>query len=256
MTEAIIRRAGEMIRSHTASHIYGKSGQANFATDMDLEIQRYLFGELKRLYGDCGFYGEEDTEGNDHDLSGRCFIIDPIDGTTNYMFGYNASCVSVGMSVNGVMAEGYVYDPYTDEFFRAEKGKGAWLNGRRLVMRDRGIEDGLVAFGCAHYNGGDDWLDAMFRIIKEIYLKSMAVRSGGSAAIDLCRVARGANVGYIEMMLQPYDYAAAAIIIEEAGGVIRQVDGRPITLDRPCSILAGTRTGADQIRAIALRELA
>lgn len=252
MIERIIREASRMMLQDPGE-VHGKTGLANFVTDRDVEIQKYLIRELSSLYPGCHFYGEENTGGNDRELDGICFYIDPIDGTTNYIFGYHHSCVSVGMARDGEMVSGYVYNPFTDQFYEAEKGKGAKLNGRPMVTPERSLEEGIVAFGCARYNEGDT--DALFDITKELYLRSLSVRNGGSAALDLVRVASGANVGYIELKLQPYDYAAASIIISEAGGVISQVNGDPITLDGPCSVLAGTQKAAGQIREIALSRM-
>ena len=248
MVERVMRTAGKMMLE-TPGEVHGKAGLANFVTDRDVEIQKYLIRELSALYPGCHFYGEEDTGGNDRELGGTCFYIDPIDGTTNYIFGYRHSCVSVGMAVDGQMIAGYVYNPFTDQFYEAQKGKGARLNGKRLEKPDHSLEEGIVAFGCARYNEGDT--DALFDIAKELYLRALSIRNGGSAALDLVRIASGANVGYIELKLQPYDYAAASVIISEAGGVISQVNGEPITLDGPCSIIAGTEKAVKQIREIA-----
>ena len=176
--------------------VHDKAGMANFVTDNDVRIQKYLIRELEKLYPDCGFSGEEETEGNDHRTTGRCFYIDPIDGTTNYIFGYNHSCVSVGVMDSGEMIAGYVYNPFTDEMYEAEKGKGAYLNGRRLKIQNKGLSEGIVAFGCARYNEGDT--DTLFSITKELYLKSLSIRNGGSAALDLCRGASVSIVIYLD----------------------------------------------------------
>ena len=228
--------------------VHDKVGMANFVTDNDVRIQKYLIHELERLYPGCGFFGEEETEGNDHRTTDLCFYIDPIDGTTNYIFGYNHSCVSVGVMDFGEMIAGYVFNPFTDELYEAKKGKGAYLNGRRMMVQNKGLSEGIVAFGCARYNEGDT--DALFSITKELYLKSLSIRNGGSAALDLCRVASGANVAYLELMLQPYDYAAASVIITEAGGVIGQVNSLPITMKEGCSILAGTPKAVEEARKV------
>ena len=242
-----------MIRETPPHEVNNKAGMANFVTDMDVKIQQYLIAGLAELYPGCHFFGEEETGGNDHTTTGTCFYIDPIDGTTNYIFGYNHSCVSVGMSEDGKIKAGYVYNPYTDEMYTAERGKGAWLNGRKLTMHDSGLGEGIVSFGCARYNEGDT--DALFEIAKELYLRSLSLREGGSAALDLCRIASGANVVYLELRLQPYDYAAASVIVEEAGGMIGKIEGDGITLDKPCSILAGTPKAVAETRVVCRKHL-
>lgn len=247
--EKVIRKAGRMIfDAHVnTTDIHQKAGPANFVTDYDVKIQKYLIGELSSIFPECGFFGEEDTEGNLHKIEKEyTFFIDPIDGTTNFMFDYHNSCVSVGLAENGKMIAGWVYNPYTDQFWSAVRGYGAYLNGRKLDLEDRGLGAGICAFGAARYNEGD----GIFDILPELFMRSLSIRNGGSAAIDLCRVASGSNVAYIEMLLQPYDYAASSVIIEEAGGVIGTTNGGPITLDHGCPILAGTKLAVEEIKTI------
>lgn len=248
--EALVRQAGDRMRETVLSEdaVHQKEGPANFVTNKDVEIQRFLIRELSSLLPGASFFGEEDTEGNERSLEGYCFYIDPIDGTTNFIFGYQHSCVSVGLSCQGQMLAGFVYNPYVDSMYRAVRGRGAYLNGRKLELKEKSVSEGIVSFGCARYNEGDT--DLLFAVVKELYLNSLSVRNGGSAALDLCRAAAGANVLYLELKLQPYDYAAASVIIEEAGGVITQTDGSRITLDRPCSILGGTRKACEEARWI------
>ena len=249
--EAIIREAGGMILSaHLGEqNIHQKTGPANFVTDYDVRIQEFLISNLSTIIPDCSFFGEEATQQNGGRVGrGYTFFIDPIDGTTNFMFDYRNSCVSVGLSHDGTLIAGWVYNPYTAQFWSAIRGKGAFLNGKRLEIADKGLQDGIVAFGCARYNDGG--VDLMFDVVKQLFLSSLSIRNGGSAAIDLCRIASGSNVAYIELLLQPYDYAAASVIIEEAGGVIGTADGAPITLDRGCSIIAGTKKAAEEVRGI------
>lgn len=253
--EGIVREAGRFLLDAevTSDCISQKDGPANFVTKYDVEIQKYLIEKFSKLLPTAEYYGEENTAGNVHGALGKgyLFFIDPIDGTTNFMFDYKHSCISVGLACDGKMIAGFVYNPYTDEMYSAVRGKGAWLNGRRLHVADKGIADGIAAFGCARYN--DDRVDLIFHVVKELFMRSLSVRNGGSAALDLCRVAGGANVSYLELKLQPYDYAAASVIVEEAGGKISQVNGDPITLDGPCSIVAGTPAAVKDVMEIVYR---
>jgi len=250
--EKLVRQAGKMmLDAHlNQSQIQVKQGDANFCTEYDVKIQRFLIGNLKELLPEAGFYGEEETENNRENL-GNCeyvFYIDPIDGTTNFMFGYHHSCVSVGLAHWGVMEAGFVYNPYVDEMYTAVRGQGSYLNGRKLTVDNVPIEKGLVAFGCARYN--DNGTNLLFDSLKILFDRSLAIRSGGSATLDLCRVASGNNAVFLELRLQPYDYAAAAVIVEEAGGQITQVDGMPITLDKPCSVICGTPAAWQEAKEI------
>lgn len=255
--EEIVRRAGMMMKeAHLSSDsVQHKEGAANFVTAYDVAIQKFLIEELHRIVPEAAFFGEEETEGNtrEKELDGLCFLIDPIDGTTNFMFRYNYSCISVGLAYAKEMISGFVYNPYVNEMFTAVRGTGAYLNGEKIHVPDSGLEDGIASFGCARYNNSDTGL--LFRVVQEMFNQSLAVRCGGSAALDLCRVAAGASVVYLEMKLNPYDYAAASIIIEEAGGVITQVDGNRITLDRPCSILGAAPKAAGEVRDMIREEM-
>lgn len=250
--EKLIRQAGQILLQgkSTTDTVHQKEGLANFCTDFDLQIQRFLIAGLQNILPEASFFGEEDTEGSDTSRVSESytFFVDPIDGTTNFIFDYHHSCISVGLSYRREIIAGFIYNPYVDEMFIGIRGEGCYLNGRKLQIADTPLSKGIVAFGCARYNEGDT--DLLFDAVKEIYLRSLSVRNGGSAALDLCRIASGSNAAYLELKLQPYDYAAASVIIEEAGGVIGQTDGKAITLDRPCSILAGTETAVKEIREL------
>ena len=246
--EAIVREAGKIMDAAelTEAGISRKPGDANFVTAYDVQIQRFLIEQISSLFPDAGFFGEEDTAGNEKQLTqGYTFIIDPIDGTTNFMFNYHHSCVSVGVALNGTLEAGLIYDPYTDSLYTAVRGQGAYLNGRHLVLADTPVSQGIACFGCARYNEAD--YDRLFDVVKELFLESLSIRSVGSAALGIARIASGSNVCYLELKLQPYDYAAAAVILEEAGGRIVQPDGSPITLDQPCAVVAGTPKAVEHI---------
>ena len=250
--EAIVREAGRIVKNAHADsdQIEKKEGLANFVTEYDVKVQEYLISEFQKLIPDAAYFGEEATDGNKQQASadGYTFYIDPIDGTTNFMFDYNFSCISVGLAYQKQMVAGFVYNPYVDEMFTAVRGEGSFLNGKPIHAENLGIGEGIVAFGCARYNEAN--MDLLFDTVKEIFWNSLSIRSGGSAALDLCRVAANRNVGFLEFKLQPYDYAAASLIVEEAGGVIAQVDGSPIDMEAPCSVLAGTPKACEEIRAI------
>ena len=240
--EKLVREAGKkMLNARPKEeNIHKKEGLANFCTDYDTAIQRFLIQGLSEILPGAAFFGEEDTEGNaGAEAEGEfTFYIDPIDGTTNFMFDYHHSCVSVGLAHGDEMIAGFVYHPYVDDMYVAVKGHGSYLNGKRLHVADKPVEEGIVEFGCARYNeAGIDWL---FRVVKEMFQNSLSIRCGGSAALGLCRGASGSNTVYLELKLQPYDYVAASVILEEAGGKITQIDGSPITLHEGCSIIGGT----------------
>lgn len=247
--QSIVKEAGNILRSARAADgtVEHKPGEANFVTEYDVKIQQFLEEKLSEMIPDATFFGEEDTDSNQAGRlsDGFTFIIDPIDGTTNFLFDCHYSCISVAVAWGGALVAGCIYNPYLEQMYVAVRGLGCYLNGRRLKMEDLPVEKGIVAFGAARYN--DDRVDFLFDLVKNLFHRCLAVRSGGSAALDLAKIASGSNVAYLELKLHPYDYAAAAVMIEEAGGRIVQLDGRPITLDRPCSILAGTKNAVAQI---------
>lgn len=248
----IVREAGEILKSAhlQKDQIFDKEGDANFVTAFDMKIQKFLIEKILEVDPSASFYGEEESADNKKEISstGYTYIIDPIDGTTNFMFDYKTSCISVGIAYKGSMYAGIIYNPYVDTMFHAVRNEGSYVNNRRLTLENKGLADGISAFGCARYN--EDSTDLLFATVKKLFYKTLAIRSCGSAAIELARIANGSNAVYFEMLLQPYDYAAGAVIIEEAGGVITQIDGSPITIDKGCSILAGTKKAAEELRKL------
>lgn len=248
--EQTVRKAGEILKTAhlEKEEIFSKEGEANFVTVYDRKIQDFLIHQFQVILPEASYFGEEDTEGNEHgDINdGYVFIIDPIDGTTNFLFEYAVSCVSVALSWNGELIAGFVYDPYNDRMYKGIRGEGAFLNDKKLVIENRSLEEGIAEFGYAKYNDGH--ADLIAEAVRELAKRSICVRNRGSAAIGISSVASGANVLYFELMLQPYDYAAGAIILEEAGGQICQLDGSKITLDEPCSIMAGTRKVVEEVK--------
>ncbi|MBO7179713.1 MAG: inositol monophosphatase [Clostridia bacterium] len=250
--ENCVRKAGKIVLEANLNNalIEKKTGDANFCTEYDIKVQKFLIDELSKILPEASFFGEEDTSNNVRDLEKEyIFYIDPIDGTTNFMFNYHHSSVSVGLSKNGEMIAGFVYNPFVDKLYKAIKNKGAFLNDKKININDLSVGEGIVAFGCARYNECD--VDILFETVKELFLKSLSIRSGGSAAIDISRIAEGSNVIYLEYRLQPYDFAAASIILEEAGGIITRVGGGKISFTEPCSILAGTKKAHAEVMRIA-----
>jgi len=216
--------------------VVAKEGHGNFVTDYDVRVQETLFAKLAEVLPGASFLGEE---GDDEKIvgAGYTFIIDPIDGTSNFIFGYGHSAISVALALDGEVILGVVYNPYRDEMYWAEKGEGSFLNGYRLEMADRALSEGIVACGTAPYY--TDLTDKTFDMMKLIFLNSMDLRRVGSAALDLCYVAANRNVLFFELILSPWDYAAASLIITEAGGIFSQMDGNPVRIGDKCSILAG-----------------
>ena len=216
-----------------------KPGTANFVTLYDIRVQKYLMKELSARFEDAYFIAEEkenDAESLRHPC---CFVIDPIDGTTNFIHSYNHSCISLALLSYGEVIYGAVYDPYLGELFHAEKGKGAYLNGKPIKVSQHPMNYALTAFGTAPYCK-DTLLEKTFALVSELCRDTADIRRCGSAALDMAYLAAGRNDIFFEFMLSPWDIAAGSLLITEAGGVITDMKGNPISFAEPGSILAAT----------------
>jgi len=214
--------AGSFIRSHLGkSRIVGYKGEINLVTDVDKKAERLIVSILKKHFPRYHFLAEE--EGGDMGVSGYKWIIDPLDGTTNYAHGFPFFCVSIALEREGEAVLGVVYDPAREELFCAERGKGAFLNKRRIrVSRTRRLKDSLLATGFAY--GFKKARRSNIENFLQFLLCSRAIRRAGSAALDLCYVACGRFDGFWELDLYPWDTAAASLIATEAGGSVSRLD--------------------------------
>ena len=238
----IVYRAGELVRSPMDFEVSQKSNFADFVTDRDLAVQRFLIGEFKKLLPEAGFLGEEDKVA---DLNKEyVFVIDPIDGTANFVVGYRASGISVALTKNGESFIGVVYNPYLDEMFAAEKGKGAFLNGKPISVTKMPLRQSLIAVGMSPYNR--EKADLTFTLLRKIFEVSADIRRGGSAALDACNVAAGRCALMFELGLHAWDFYAARLIVEEAGGCFAYVDGKEHTPLDTCPVVMGTREALDK----------
>ncbi|HAG69393.1 MAG TPA: inositol monophosphatase [Lachnospiraceae bacterium] len=227
------------------SHVISKEGHANFVTDYDKKVQEILRRELLALLPGSRFVGEEDINtGADNETAdaasqlsnGYSFIVDPIDGTTNFIKDYHASSISVGLLKNGEQFIGVVYNPYLDEMYSAKAGEGAYLNGKPVHVSENELSDGLVIMGTAPYY--EELYDDTFKMARHYFSRSLDLRRSGSSAIDLCSIAAGRAELFFELRLMPWDFAAGSLIVKEAGGVVRTAEGKPLRFDRPCSVIA------------------
>ena len=198
-------------------------------------MQQILKERLLELLPNAVFVGEEDDI-HASIRKGMAFIVDPIDGTTNFIKDYHNSAISVGLTNDGKAYIGVVYNPYLDEMYTAERGRGAFLNGRPIHVSGNPLSEGVVLFGTSPYY--EELSRKSFQMAYAYFKRALDIRRSGSAAIDLCSIAAGRAELYFELRLSPWDYAAGALIVQEAGGVVKTVDGDEITLEKPCSVLA------------------
>ncbi|RAU20414.1 inositol monophosphatase [Paramagnetospirillum kuznetsovii] len=198
-------------------------GPADFVSSADIRAEKTLRAELKKARPGYGFLLEEGGEIAGDDKSHR-WIVDPIDGTTNFLHGIPNFCISIGLERDGELYAGVVYQPLGDEMFHAEKGMGSFLNERRLrVSARRKMEESVFTTGIPFHG----------RPGHEVFLKELAavmghvagVRRFGSAALDLAYVAAGRCEGYWEAGIKPWDIAAGVVLVREAGGYVTDFDG-------------------------------
>lgn len=172
------------------------------------------------------------------------WVVDPLDGTTNFVHGYPAFCVSVALEVDGVLHAGCVYDPLRDEAYLAQRGGGARCGGQALAVSSTpDVDRALLLTGFAYdRRERAAWYLAFVQAFLE---RSQGIRRAGSAALDLCAIAAGRADGYWEFNLQPWDVAAGALLVAEAGGVVTAPDGGPLALSRPHILATNGRVHAE-----------
>lgn len=234
---ALIKACGAFIKEADRSclQIDEKAGHANFVTEYDKKVEKRLKDGLLQIIPEAKFIGEE-GEGVHFSEKGMYFIVDPIDGTTNFIKDYHNSCISVALITDGEAALAFVYNPYLDELFTAQKGMGAYCNGKQIHVSRQPLENGVVLFGTSPYH--EELNEASFQMAYDYFKKALDIRRSGSAALDLCSVAAGRAELYFELCLSPWDHAAGGLIVKEAGGIVTDIDGNPVRYDMPCSVLA------------------
>ncbi len=238
---SVVREAGQILLQAGRSRIMEKAGHANFCTETDEKIQAFLIERLKGVIPEASFLGEEDgqDEFQEKMSSGYCFVIDPIDGTSNFIYSYRPSVVSVGLLKEGQPYMGIVFNPYDDMLFSAIKGEGAYMNGEQIMSTEAPLSESLAVFGTAPYY--EKLQERTFSIAKELLTQCVDLRRSGTSAWDLCCVAMGRCALYFELKIQLWDYAAAALIAEEAGCRVTDIDGNPLSYRGATSMLCMAR---------------
>ena len=248
---AIAKNAGSFIRNHQISQITEKGGAANLVTDIDVKCQQLIVTECRKLLPESCILAEE---GNDKQLGdGFTWIIDPIDGTTNYLYGYRHSCISIALYAQKRGVVGVVYNPYLDECFVGIEGVGSSCNGQPIRVNSYPLENALVMTGTSPYD--KTLADKTFAIMKELFLHSRDIRRSGSAALDLCYLASGRIDAFYEHILQPWDYAAGSIIVRGAQGTVEATTPGALEELKPTGIIATNGCCHEDVRRIVSRNL-
>ena len=240
--QAAMREAAALMLQ--ARHILAetKTNHRDVVTDYDRRVQELLMERLSAAVPGARFFCEENDRHDDLGAE-HLFVIDPIDGTMNFVHHLNHSAISVGYTHFGKPLAGAVYNPYVDEMFTAVKDEGAWLNGRPIHVDPQPLSETLICFGTAPYNPA---LSAeSFRLAERACRSGLDVRRQGAASLDLCSVAAGRAGAYFELQVSLWDYAAGALIVSEAGGQATRADGSPLPwTGEKTSILAASPENA------------
>ena len=233
----IAREAGALVHGFYEKGVAMEyKGDVDLVTEADRASEALIKARLNAAFPEHGIYGEEGTrEGLEREFR---WYVDPLDGTTNFAHTFPVFCVVLGLEQrapglardqDGEMVAGVIYDPTRDELFMTERGKGAWLNGRRIhVSKTRTLQESLTATGFPSQKRHES---PNVHFYQQMTLRSHGVRRAGSAALDMAYVACGRMDGYWEFKLNPWDTSAGYLLIEEAGGTVSHFDGGKFTLD-------------------------
>lgn len=220
------RRAGDIIlrAANQRDTLTIDTKQRNdFVTETDRQAEEEIIQIIHKAYPDHAILGEEGGQIGDHEIT---WIIDPLDGTTNFIHGLPHYAVSIGIQIRGRLEHGVIHDPGRGEIYTATRGSGAFLNDRRIrVSSARGLENSLIGTGLPFRDFTH--ADAYYDMLQAIASKTAGIRRAGSAALDLAYVASGRLDGYWELGLKPWDIAAGIVLLQEAGGIIGGLAGEP-----------------------------
>ncbi|HRP34572.1 MAG TPA: inositol monophosphatase family protein [Gammaproteobacteria bacterium] len=220
------RRAGDLIVRHInqldAIRVDSK-GRNDFVSEVDRMAEQDIIRTVQRSYPDHAFLAEESGASGDAEY---VWIIDPLDGTTNFLHGFPVFCVSIAVMHRGRLEHGVIFDPLRNELFTASRGAGASVDGRKMRVSDtRLLEKSLLGTGYP-YKPESDWLDPYMDMLKSAIRETSGVRRPGAAALDLAYVAAGRLDGFWEIGLNIWDIAAGALMIQECGGIVTDLAGR------------------------------
>ena len=231
-----VLEAGNALLDREQSRQIHQKGYADFVTEVDLHVQKFISGRLCEAFPEVQFMGEE-QDNSGIDFSGAVWILDPVDGTSNLIHDLKMSAISLALVVNRVPVAAVIYQPYLRELFSAVRGGGAFLNDRPMhASAPEKLRECIIALGTSPYH--HDLADKTFAAAKQVFLSSMDIRRSGSAALDLAYVAAGRVDGMFEFILQPWDFAAGILLVEEAGGTITTLEGAAVDPMTPSGILA------------------
>lgn len=246
----IVKQASRLMADNIT--IEQKGNDSNFVTSADVNVQHCLQEKLPQLIPESTFLGEEEEPAQIN--SEYVWVVDPIDGTANFIRGLKVSVISVGLMKENKPYLGVIYDPYKDEIYYAERGKGSFVNGKPIHVSDRDFKHALICTAASLYN--KDLANPCFNIMQEVYMQADDFRRFGAAANEMTYLAAGRIELYFEIRLFPWDMAAGIVIIEEAGGFVEILHEEGLPLDRPAGIIAAnSKENFEKLREIVYREI-
>ncbi len=231
----LVKEASKIIFDKDLKNSVAMKGEADFVTAVDLAISQFIKEGLTALTPDIGFMSEEE----DNEITVKRWILDPIDGTTNLIYGFNFSSISLAYFDGEKIDFGVIYNPFNKDLFVAKRGEGVYLNGEKLpIAKDRNLKECIVEFGAGATK--KQFIDESFVLGKEIFRNCLDIRRNCSSALAIAYVASGKLNGYFERNIKPWDYAAATLMLEECGAICSDWDGNPIQFEKPSSFVCGT----------------
>lgn len=234
--EALLKKAGKLFADRNAAAHTREKGVADYVTEVDFAVQQFIRRRLEELYPEVQFLSEEKSN-EEIDKNGLVWVLDPVDGTTNLIHDYRASVISLALMQKGSVVLGMIYNPYTDELFSAQKGKGSYCNGQKIeVSGAETMEKCLISIGTSPYY--KEMAEKNFKVFLAIFKDCQDIRRSGSAALDLAYVACGRIEAYFERNLKIWDYAAGMLLVRESGGQVTDYRGNDADTEMISSITA------------------
>lgn len=221
----------------------------DFVTEIDHASEDAIIETLLTAYPNHGIHAEESGRAHGNQQSDHIWIIDPLDGTTNFIHGFPVYCVSIALAVKGRVEQAVVYDPTRNDLFTATRGRGAYVNDRRIrVSKRTRLSESLIATGFP-YRKGDDF-PTYLKMMGDVMQRTAGLRRPGAAALDLAYVAAGFTDGFFETGLKPWDVAAGSLLVTEAGGLIGNFTGEAGHLDQAECLAANPRVYAQLVQTL------
>lgn len=244
--ERIMLKAGQLMTDWQQPKVYEKGRHADYVTEADFAVQTFLMEELAKVWPEAKFYAEEKKDNRLTDE--MTFIIDPIDGTTNYVRQRSCSMISVGAVQGREAIFGAILDPYKGLLYHAEKGRGAFCGDERLHVADVPFEQAIIGLGTSPYD--TELVSLTARSLGALLASCGDIRRTGSAAMELCDIAAGRSDGTFEWILQPWDYCAGSLLVSEAGGRCGNILGGGVTFDQAIPLMAASDRIYDALQAV------